>query len=71
MIGDLQARGHQKLFINESGEIFILNGDTPEVKAAFEHFPPKAYWNALTDIFIHDELNAKETSGTLELSWMS
>lgn len=71
VIGDLQARGHQKLFINESGEIFILNGDTPEVKAAFEHFPPKKYWNALTDIFIHDELNAKETSDTLELSWMS
>lgn len=69
LIGDLQARGHQKLFINEAGEIFILNGDTPEIKAAFEHFPPKSYWNALIDIFIHDELNAKETENTLELSW--
>lgn len=71
LIGDLQARGHQKLFINEAGEIFILNGNTPEVKNTFEHFPPKDYWAALTDIFIRDELNAKETdNNTLELSWI-
>lgn len=70
LITDLQARGHQKLFINESGEIFILNGNTPEVKNTFEHFPPKDYWAALTDIFIKDELKAKETNNTLELSWM-
>ena len=30
----------------------------------------KEYWAALTDIFILDELNAKETEDTLELSWM-
>lgn len=70
LIGDLQARGHQKLFINEAGDIFILNGNTPEVKNTFEHFPPKDYWAALTDIFIRDELKAKETENTLELSWV-
>lgn len=70
LIGDLQARGHQKLFINEAGEIFILNGNIPEVKNTFEYFPPKDYWAALTDIFIRDELKAKETENTLELSWV-
>ena len=69
LIGDLQARGHQKLYINEAGEIFILNNHTPEVKDTFQHFPPRDYWAALTDIFIRDELNAKETNDTLELSW--
>ena len=70
LIGDLQARGHQKLFVSENGEIFIKNGDSKEIKGTFEHFPPKEYWAALTDIFILDELNAKETEDTLELSWM-
>ena len=70
LIGDLQARGHRKLFINETGELFILNGNTPEVKAAFEHFPPKDYWTALTDIFTRDELKVAENNNTLELSWM-
>ena len=70
LIGDLQARGHQKLFISENGEIFIKNGDSKEIKGTFEHFPPQNYWAALTDIFIRDELNAKENEGTLELSWM-
>lgn len=69
LIGDLQARGHQKLFINETGDIFVLNGSTPEVKSTFPHFPPKNYWAMLTDIFIRDELQAKETDDTLELSW--
>lgn len=69
LIGDLQARGHQKLFINEAGEIFIRNGNTPEIKGTFEHFPPKDYWPALTDIFIRDELGAKELENELELSW--
>lgn len=69
LIGDLQARGHQKLFINEAGEIFIRNGNTPEVKGCFENFPPKSYWPILADIFIQDELDAKELDHELELSW--
>lgn len=69
LIGDLQARGHQRLFINESGEIFIRNGSTPEIHGTLEHFPPKDYWPVLTDIFIKDELDAKEREHELELSW--
>ena len=71
LIGDLQARGHQKLFINEAGEIFIFdNNNRPEIKDTFQHFPPRDYWAALTDIFHRDELKAKETGNTLELSWV-
>ena len=70
LIGDLQARGHQKLFINEAGEIFIYANSTPEIKDTFQHFPPRDYWAALTDIFHRDELKAKETGNTLELSWV-
>ncbi|MEY8482594.1 hypothetical protein AALD74_12175 [Lachnospiraceae bacterium 48-21] len=70
LIGDLQARGHQKLFIKESGEIFIMNNDNPEVKDTFQHFPSRDYWAALTDIFTRDGLKAAETNDTLELSWV-
>ena len=70
LIGDLQARGHQKLYINEAGEIFIYANNTPEIKDTFQHFPPRDYWAALTDIFTRDELKAKETENTLELSWV-
>lgn len=69
LISDLQARGHQKLLINENGEIFIQNGDSKELKGTLDHFPPKPYWAALTDIFIRDELNAVESDNTVELSW--
>ncbi|MDD3279544.1 MAG: hypothetical protein PHG16_11820 [Lachnospiraceae bacterium] len=70
VIGELQARGHQKLFINEQGDIFIQNNDAQEIKGSFEQFPPRSYWPALTDIFLRDELAASETDQALELSWM-
>ena len=69
LIGDLQARGHQKLYINEAGEIFIYANNTPEIKDTFQHFPPRDYWAALMDIFTRDELKAVETNDTLEVSW--
>lgn len=69
LVGDLQARGHQKLYINEQGEIYIQNGTVPEVKGVFDHFPPKNYWAALSDILIRDELEASETDNALEISW--
>ena len=70
LIGDLQARGHQKLFINEAGEIFIFdNNNRPEIKDTFQHFPPRDYWAALMEIFTRDELKAAETNDTLEVSW--
>ena len=69
IIGDLQARGHQQLFISETGEIFVLNGDSQEYKGKLEHFPPKSHWDVLCDILIQDELNAEEIEDKLELSW--
>lgn len=69
LIGDLQARGHQRLYINEDGEIFIYANNTPEIKDTFPHFPPRDYWAVLMDIFTRDELKATETNDTLELSW--
>ena len=70
LIGDLQAKGYQKLFINDQGDVYILNGKEPEIKGRLEHFPPKDYWNALSDIFADDDLTATETEKSLELSWM-
>lgn len=71
LVGDLQARGYEKLFINEQGDVYILNGTEPEVRGKLDHFPPKNYWSELTDIFSKDELHADETEQALELSWLS
>ena len=68
-IGDLNARGHDRLFINETGEIFIENDSEAELKGTLSQFPPRAYWDELTNLFIQDELDAKKNDGMLELSW--
>ena len=69
MIGNLQAKGHQKLFIGKQGDVYILNGKEPEVKGKLEHFPPKAYWPALLQVFDDDELEAAETENAVEITW--
>ena len=69
MIGNLQAKGHQKLFIGEQGDVYVLNGKEPEVKGKLEHFPPKAYWPALLQVFADDELEAAETENAVEITW--
>lgn len=71
LIGDLQARGYEKLFINEQGDVYIMNDTEPEIRGTLVHFPPKDYWSELTDIFLKDELHADETEQALELSWLS
>ena len=42
MIGNLQAKGHQKLFIGEQGDVYILNGKEPEVKGKLGAFPAES-----------------------------
>lgn len=69
LIGDLQARGYQKLFISETGEIFIQNGEALEPRGLLEKFPPRSHWSVLCDILIRDELDATEAENTLKLSW--
>ena len=51
LVGDLQARGYEKLFINEQGDVYILNGTEPEVRGKLEHFPPKDYWGEIDGDF--------------------
>ena len=64
LIGQLHAKGHHKLYINENGQIYIQNGD------CFDYFPPRNYWDILISIFQKDELTAKEKDQALELSWI-
>lgn len=71
LIGDLQARDYEKLYINEQGDVYIMNGTELEVRGTLEHFPPKGYWSELADIFTEDELNTEETEQALEVSWLS
>ena len=56
--------------INESGQIYIQNGDTQEIKDHFDYFPPRNYWDVLITLFQKEDLTAKETDQALELSWI-
>lgn len=68
-ITDLNARGYESLSINENGDVFITENDTPIVKDHFQNFPAKKHWTELIAIFRENELQAQETETTLVLTW--
>ncbi len=69
IITDLNARGYESLSINENGDVFITENDTPIVKDHFQNFPGKKHWTELIAIFQKNELQAQETDNVLVLTW--
>lgn len=69
IITDLNARGYESLSINENGDVFITENNTPVIKEHFQRFPSKKYWEELITIFQQNELQAQETGNSLVLTW--
>lgn len=69
VITDLNARGYSSLSINENGDVFIMEKDTPVIKERFDNFPGRKYWKELTKILEENELKVKNQGSTLVLSW--
>jgi len=69
LIGQLHAKGHKKLYINESGQIYIQNGDTPEIKDHFDYFHP-AILGCIDYTFPERRSDRKRNRSALELSWI-
>ena len=69
VITDLNARGYTSLSINENGDVYIMDQDTPIIKERFSNFPSRKYWDTLTEIFEQNELRVNSTGNTLVLSW--
>ena len=69
MITDLNARGYSSLSINENGDVFIMEKDTPVIKERFDNFPGRKYWKELSKILEENELNVRNQGNALVLSW--
>lgn len=69
VITDLNARGYSSLSINENGDVFIMEKDTPVIKEHFDNFPGRKYWKELSKILEENELNVRNQGNALVLSW--
>ena len=69
-ITELNANGHSKLTIKENGDLVINRHKKESLVATLDAFPGKTYWNELITIFEENELHAKITGNTLQLSWI-
>ena len=69
-ITELHATGHSKLTIMENGDITVKNQKQDILKATLDSFPAQNYWQELVSILAEDQLTAKITGNSLQVSWI-
>ena len=69
-ITELHAKGHSKLTIMENGDITVKNQKKDILKATLDSFPAQNYWQELVSILAEDQLTAKITGNSLQVSWI-
>ena len=69
-ITELHAKGHSKLTIMENGDITVKNQKKEVLKATLDSFPTPNYWQELVSVLAEDELTAKITGNSLQVSWI-
>ncbi len=69
-ITELHAKGHSKLTIMENGDITVKNQKKEVLKATLDSFPASNYWQELVSVLAEDELTAKITGNSLQVSWI-
>lgn len=69
-ITELHAKGHSKLTIMENGDITVKNQKKDILKATLDSFPAQNYWQELASILAEDQLTAKITGNSLQVSWI-
>lgn len=69
-ITELNANGHSKLTIKENGDLVINRHKKESFIARLEAFPGKTYWDELVTVFEENELHAKITGNSLQISWI-
>lgn len=69
-ITELHAKGHSKLTIMENGDITVKNQKKDILKATLDSFPAPNYWQELVSILAEDQLTARITGNSLQVSWI-
>ncbi len=69
-ITELHAKGHSKLTIMENGDITVKNQKKEVLKTTLDSFPAPNYWQELVSVLAEDELTAKITGNSLQVSWI-
>lgn len=71
MIDEIAARGNRKLFLNENGELFIVQNGQKKVLSKLGFMPEKSRWKELTPLFADDDIVAAVGNEALTLTWNS
>ncbi len=70
LITELNAGGHTRLTIKENGDVVIRQNKKELLKTTLDNFPGRNYWEELISTLEENELKARITGDTLQVSWV-
>jgi hypothetical protein len=69
VITELNTRGYSKVFIKETGDVYVVEDGNEAVKAVLKNLPGKYLWSDLVGVLNDNELHAKIDTDRIEVAW--
>jgi len=69
VITELNTRGYSRVFIKETGEVYVVEDGSEAVKAALKGMPGKSGWAELVDVLAAGDLCGEIDNDRLTVAW--
>jgi hypothetical protein len=69
VITELNSRGYSRVFIKETGEVYVVEDGDEAVKATLKEMPGKSKWMELVDVLAAGELRGEIDNDRLAVAW--
>ncbi|MCL1855098.1 MAG: hypothetical protein FWF86_05135, partial [Clostridia bacterium] len=69
VITELNTRGYSRVFIKETGEVYVVEDGDESVKATLKEMPGKALWAELVEVLAAGDLRGEIDNDRLSVAW--
>ena len=68
-ITELNTRGYSRVFIKETGDIYVVEDGNEAIKARLNEMPSAEHWMELVKVLTEGDLRAEIDNGRLSVAW--
>jgi hypothetical protein len=69
VITELNSRGYSRVFVKETGEVYVVEDGDEAVKATLKEMPGKSKWTELVDVLAAGDLRGEIDNDRLAVAW--
>jgi len=69
VITELNTRGYSRVFVKETGDVYVVEDGNESVKATLKEVPDKSRWSELVDVLVAGGLSGEIDNDRLVVAW--